>query len=46
MILFCLEKKIGVSTSIYTTGHKLMFNHVLRRILVNSILVYRKAVKF
>jgi hypothetical protein len=42
MILFCLEKKTGVPSSLFTTGYKLMFNRVLHRILVNHILVYRK----
>jgi 3-methyladenine DNA glycosylase AlkD len=46
MILFRLEKKTGFSSCFFTTGHTLMFNHVQRRILVNQILVYRKAVKF
>jgi hypothetical protein len=46
MILFHSEKKIGVSANIFTTGHKFMFNRILRRILVNQILVYRKADKF
>jgi hypothetical protein len=42
IILFRLEKKIGVSASIFTTGHKITFNCILRRILVNQILVYEK----
>jgi hypothetical protein len=46
MILFHLEEKTGVSTCIFTTRHKLTFNRVLRHILVNLILVYRKVVKF
>jgi hypothetical protein len=46
MILFLVEKKTGVSSSLFTTRNKLTFNHVLRRILVNQILVYRKVVKF
>jgi hypothetical protein len=46
MILFRLERKTSVSASIFTTGHKLIFNCILRRRLVNQILVYRKAVKF
>jgi hypothetical protein len=46
MILFCLRKKTGVSASIFTTGYKLTFNPILRRILVNLIMVYQEAVKF
>jgi len=46
MILFRLKKKTGVSGSIFTTGHKLTFNPILRRLLMNLIMVYRKAVKF
>jgi hypothetical protein len=46
MILFHLEKKTSLSACIFTTGHKLMFNRVLRPILVNRNLVCRKAVKF
>jgi hypothetical protein len=45
MILFHLEKKTCVSASLFTTRHKLTFNRVLRRILVNQILVYQKAIK-
>jgi hypothetical protein len=40
MILFRLEKKTSVSGSIFTTRHKLTFNPILRRILVNLIMVY------
>jgi hypothetical protein len=40
MILFRWEKKTGVSASIFTTGHKLTFNPILRCILVNLIMVY------
>jgi hypothetical protein len=46
MILFRLEKKTEVSASIFTTGHKLTFNPIMRRILVNQNLVCGKAVKF
>jgi hypothetical protein len=46
MILFRLEKKTCVSGSLFTIGHTFMFNRVLRRVLVNPILVYRKVVKF
>jgi len=46
MILFLVEKKTGVSLSLFTTRHKLTFHRVLRRILVNQILVYQKEVKF
>jgi hypothetical protein len=46
MVLFRLEKKTSVSASIFTTRHKLTFNRILHRILVNRILVYRKTVKF
>jgi hypothetical protein len=46
MVLFCLEKKTRVLASLFMTRHKLTFNRVLRRILVNQILVCRKAVKF
>jgi hypothetical protein len=45
MILFRLEKKTGVPSSLFTTGHKLTFNCVLHCILVNQILVYENAVK-
>jgi hypothetical protein len=46
MILFRLDKKTGVPLGLFTTGHKLTFNRVLRCILVNQISVYRKAVTF
>jgi hypothetical protein len=48
MILFRLEKKkkTGVPLSLFTTGHKFTFNRILRRIVVNTNLVRRKAVKF
>jgi hypothetical protein len=45
MILFLLEKKTSVRTSIFTAGHKLMINRVLRHILVNQILMCQKVVK-
>jgi len=46
ILFFFLEKKTSVPSSLFTTGYKLTFNRVLRRILVNEILVYRKANKF
>jgi hypothetical protein len=38
-----LEKKAGISASLFTIGNTLTFNRVLRRILVNQILVYMKS---
>jgi hypothetical protein len=46
MILFLLEKKTGVPSSLFTTGRKLTFNRVLRLILVNQIWVDQNADKF
>jgi len=46
VVLFCLTQKTCVSASLFTIGHTLTFNRVVRPTLVNRILVNRKWVKF
>jgi hypothetical protein len=42
VILFRFTQKTGLSTCLFTVGHTLTFNRVLRLTLVNQILMNRR----